>query len=566
MNPRHLRTAAATAVAVFATLAPAVARADHSQESIFQDDDHLVYTHSAATVNHMLDLLQSLGVDRVRVTVKWSAIAPDPLSRTRPAHFAATDPAAYPASSWTPYDRILTLAESHGIGVDFNVTAPGPLWAMKHGAPVDKEADHYAPSVQEFAQFVYTLGVRYSGTYTPAAPTPSKPKSGGGLPVPVPLPVPVAGLTSSSSQDPAAPAGDPPATPLPRVHYWTLWNEPNIDGWLSPQWRTVRGHTVVNSPRLYRQYVDAAFGSLGATGHTVARDTILIGETAPEGYSHPTAYPEMEPMPFLRALYCVDGAYHQLRGIGASALGCPASSSPNAFVAAHPALFTATGYAHHPYYFFFPPDYISSNTGFVPIANLSRLEGGLDRLYRRYGVHRKLPVYLTEYGYQTYPDPLFGAIVSLAQQATYLNQADYMAWRDPRVRSVAQFLMYDAGPPYASTFQTGLLFASGARKPAYAAYRLPLWATSSSVRRGGRIAVWGQLRPGPDGTAQSARIQWSSGRGGFRTIASVSVRASSVEGYFTASVKPPATGVIRLAWRSPAGRVVTSRQIPVTVG
>jgi hypothetical protein len=561
MNAKHLRATTAVAVAALATLGPATARAAHAQESMFQDDDHLIYAHTA-TVNHVLDVLQSLGVDRIRVTVKWSAIAPDPLSRTRPAHFVATDPGAYPAGNWAPYDRIVRLAEAHGIGVNFNVTAPGPLWAMKHGAPVAKEADHYAPSVPEFGEFVTALGTRYNGQYVPPVSAPPKPKSGG-LPLPVPLPIPGVTNASGAAQTDAT-ASDPAAGPVPRVHYWTIWNEPNVDGWLAPQWRTVSHRTVPNAPRLYREYVDAAVGSLYTTGHTPSSDTILVGETAPEGYPHPTAYPETEPMPFLRALYCVDDHYHALRGSGAAVLGCPTSGGRKAFVSAHPGLFYAAGYAHHPYYFFFPPDFISSNTGFVPIGNLSRLEGGLDRIFRLYGIGRKIPLYLTEYGYQTNPPDPF-QVVSPAQQATYLNQADYIAWRDPRVKAVAQFLLYDAPPPYASTFQTGLLYINGKQKPAFAAYRLPFWAITRSARRGGRISVWGQLRPAPDGTTQTALIQWSPGRGRFKTFATVPVPASSAEGYFTASVRPPGSGLIRLSWHPPGGGRLASRQVRVTL-
>jgi hypothetical protein len=273
----------------------------------------------------------------------------------------------------------------------------------------------------------------------------------------------------------------------------------------------------------------------------------------------------MEPMPFLRALYCVNGSYRALRGSAATQLGCPASGSRKAFVQAHPGLFYATGYAHHPYYFFFPPSYISDNTGFVPIANLSRLEGGLDRVFRLYGVRRRIPIYLTEYGYQTYPDPLFGAVVSLQQQAAYLNQADYMAYQDPRVRSVAQFLLYDSGPPYATTFQTGLLFESGRAKPAFPAYRLPIWVSGSSFRRRARVPIWGQVRPAVDGTAQAVLIQWRSRRGHFRTVATVTVPASSPEGYFTTSIRAPGTGYLRFAWRYPGGALIASRNVAIRV-
>jgi hypothetical protein len=55
-------------------------------------------------------------------------------------------------------------------------------------------------------------------------------------------------------------------------------------------------------------------------------------------------------------------------------------------------------------------------------------------------------------------------------QARYLDEADYLAWLDPRVRTLSQFLLRDAGPDraytpgsvrYWSTFQTGLEYHDG---------------------------------------------------------------------------------------------------------
>ena len=45
--------------------------------------------------------LRHLGVGMVRVNVRWSLIAPDPTSRTRP-NFNASDPNAYPARRLGP--------------------------------------------------------------------------------------------------------------------------------------------------------------------------------------------------------------------------------------------------------------------------------------------------------------------------------------------------------------------------------------------------------------------------------------------------------------------------------
>jgi hypothetical protein len=579
-------------IVVVAALLPSAARASHAPESTFQDDDHLVYA-SSATVSQTLDTLASLGVGRIRVTVQWNDIAPNATSTTEPAGFNATDPAAYTSTQfggspnvWDPYDRIVEMAAARGISVNFNVTAPGPLWAMQP-APMTTQfgtrpANHYEPSAIDFGQFVQAVGTRYSGTYVPPTEqTTTTPNPPGGITIPLLPPL------TTPSADPT-----PTASALPRVDYWSIWNEPDQPGWLAPQWTSFGAQRVPESPRLYRGLVDAGVGALDVTGHTLSSDTILVGETAPEGAVTPVGsgrhvrylnatgfYTAMPPMVFLRALYCVGAHYRPLRGASASAVGCPTSGSAQDFVNAHPGLFYATGFSHHPYFFLFPPAYSSPVPSFAPLANLGRLERGLNRSFAAYGVHRKIPIYLTEYGYQTRPpDPY--QVVSPAQQASYLNQADYMAWKDPRVRSVSQFLLYDSAPNpaypqssfnYWDTFQTGIIFGPGTSlngrvKPAYYAYRLPIWIPHTRVRRGSSMLVWGMLRMAPKSTAQRALIRWQpAGHRRFQTIATVNVPASSVDGYFTARVAVPGSGSVRIGWRRAGGTLFVSRVVGVTV-
>jgi hypothetical protein len=503
-------------------------------ESMFQDDRYLIY-NSTATVTRTLNVLRALGVDRLRLTILWSAIAPAASATRPPPGFDAADPAAYPARSWGPYDRVLELARARGIGVDFDVTAPGPVWAMGPGAARAKQATHYEPSATAFGRFVLALGRRYSGSYVP----------------------------------PGA------AGALPRVDYWSIWNEPNQPGWLAPQWRTVGRRPELEAARLYRGLVDAAVASLDRSGHRA--DTILIGELAPEGGQRIGGDQPVAPIPFLEALYCVDSAYRPLAGAAARVLGCPAGEAGEAggraaFVTAHPGLFQATGFAHHPYSFFLAPAAQMSDPKFVPLADLGRLEHGLDRIFAAYAVDRRLPLYLTEYGYETNPPNPFRG-VSPATQAAYLDQAEYLAWIDPRVRVLSQFLLYDSPPDrayrrgsvrYWSTFQTGLAYLDGAPKPALSAYRLPIFIPAPAFAPGSEVTVWGMLRLAPNDTAQRASIQWRPARPGatYQTLATVQTHDPS--GVLVARVSPPGTGLVRIAWTSPSGAVAYSRVAPVT--
>ena len=275
-------------------------------------------------------------------------------------------------------------------------------------------------------------------------------------------------------------------------------------------------------------------------------------------------------MPFLRALYCVDPGYRPLVGADGAALGCPQSRGASAFVGINPGLFEATGFAHHPYSFFLAPSARMTDTNFVPLSDLPRLEHGLDSIFAAYDVGRHLPLYLTEYGYETNPpNPYRG--VGPATQAEYLNEAEYMAWRDPRVRSTSQFLLYDALPDtryrrgserYWSTFQTGLLYAGGAAKPSLDAYRLPIFVADPVLGSGRSVRVWGRVRPAKLGGSEHAAVQWASHGGEYRTVATLG--ATEPSNVLSGEVQVPGSGTIRLAWSSPSGQTYHSRAVGVS--
>jgi hypothetical protein len=362
------------------------------------------------------------------------------------------------------------------------------------------------------------------------------------------------------------------------VAFWSVWNEPNQPGWLAPQWAPgpAPGAPVPVSAVSYRALVDAAFAGLAATGHTPRTDTILFGELAPEGSEQTLAQSPITPLPFLRALYCLDGADHRLTGAAASAVGCPAGGTASAFVHAHPGLFTATGFAHHPYSFFVGPDVsLNSDPNYVPLADLGRLERTLDAAFAAYGQSRRLPIYLTEYGYETSPPRPRGVFppgFSLRDQSRYLDEAQYLAWQDPRVRSMGQFLLEDSPPVPGypgdlkdtwASFQTGLEFYGGVPKPSLAAYRLPIFLPATTGRAGAPLLLWGMLRPARTAAERTAGVQWRPAGGRYRTVTTVSTANPS--GVLSARVVLPGSGVVRLAWTAPGGEVAYSRGVGVTL-
>jgi hypothetical protein len=489
------RVAAAVALLVATLLALAAAPgalASPTQESTFQDDNRLIYA-KPDEVRTALDELAALGADRLRITVVWAAVAPDPGSRTRP-DFDAGDPAAYPAGAWDRYDVVAREAAARGMAVNFNLSSPVPLWATSP-PPREDVADNYKPDPAEYGRFVTAVGRRYSGTYPG----------------------------------------------VPRVDYWSIWNEPNQSGWLTPQFDDAGGGRFVEAaPRIYRALADAAWAALQATGH--GADTILVGETAPKGVRSRGVKRMMKPLPFVRFLYCVDGKGRPLKGARAAEQGCEA---PGDFAAAHPALFAATGYAHHPYELLLAPDTKQEDPDYVTLSSLGRLTRVLDKAFRVYGVSRRLPLYLTEYGYQTDPpDAISG--VSFAQQARYLNQSEYLAYRARRVRTLAQFLLTDDKEPIGLTFQSGLHRLDGTPKPALVAYQLPIWIQRPKVRRGRSLRVWGMLRTiRPGATADAAIELRPRGSRRWRTVRTVQV--DDPRGYLAASVKLRRGGRVRIS-------------------
>lgn len=440
----RVRKAVACA-ALLAVAVPGTAAASKTQLSVFEDDQQLI-ARGAAVRERTLDDLAVLGADTIHSIVFWNKVAPAPLSKTRPDGFDGSDPAAYPPELWDKYDGLVRGATARSMDLLLSPSSPLPYWASrcKGGSKVLRVCK---PDLTQFKRFVQALGTRYSGEYADE-------NEGRGT--------------------------------LPRVNRWSIWNEPNLGSWLSPQYERRNGRLVPAAPALYRGLVRAAIKGLRESGH--ANDDILFGETAPLGRK--TGAPSVRPMApgaFLRGVLCLDAKGRSLR----SGQGCGGSFSRLA----------VTGIAHHPYTRggSQPPTSKSARDE-ITIASISRLKALLSQGSRRKRIRGNLPIYYTEFGFQTNPpDDIFG--VSLAKQAQWLNQSDWLAWRDPRIKSVAQYELRDEANPAA--FQTGLRFLDGREKPGFAAYRFPIWVTRAGSTR---VRVWGQVRPAEDDAEETVEI------------------------------------------------------------
>jgi hypothetical protein len=460
-NRRFSPAAFGTALALIGgAVLPATASASHSQIAIIQD------VHDAGVLpdpQQTLAQIRELGASTVRVIIPWATLAPKPRSNKKPS-FDASDPNAYPAGGWAPYDAIVQVARQDGLTVDFVVSGGAPRWAEGPGVPAPGTSLQFAwkPSAKDYGQFFRAVGTRFDGRFTP---------------------------TGESS-------------PLPAVHFWSIFEEPNFGEHLGPQ--AIDGSRVSVAPMMYRALVNAAWSALKATGH--GHDTILIGELAPRGTTAmpsnwapeglPGSYGQTKPLLFIRTLYCVSSDDRELRGLAAKSVGCPTNPAGlRKFRTQNPGLFEASGVGDHP-----EPDNRSpitdgtSDPDFATIADLGRLESTLDKVNRVYGSGKRYEIYNDEYGYTTHP-PGRSHYVSPATAAYYDIWAEYLSWKNPQIASYMQYLQDPAPTSYFSGFDNGLETNSGDPKATYNAYRLPLYLPRTSFSNSTNAEVWGDARP-----------------------------------------------------------------------
>ena len=431
--------------------------------SVMQDDNMLLYSNgSNRTV--ALNRMKAMGVDAIRVSVLWSALAP----RKKPKNGA--DPKAYRAANWDKYDDLVRQAAAYGIQVYMDVTPPGPRWTQsKANDPANQRA--WKPNPVQFGRFVAAVATRYSGQYK---------DENEGHPV------------------------------LPRVSWWGVGNEPNQGGWLMPQSQKIGGHIVPTSPAIYRDLLVQGVKALIRTGHGF--DTINMGETAPLGVPPQSERRPLRPALFLRELFCLDARLHPYRGTAAKVRNC--STVKNlAILKKLPRLV----YAHHPYTKKTNPTKKDPSRDAITIANLSTLPRLLDKIAAKTKlIPSGMPIVLTEFGWETNPPDTFNGI-SLANQAEWDNLGDYAAFRQPRVFANTQFLLFDVAPQkqyprntkaYWFTYQSGLYFNNGTRKPSATAYMLPFVAKRAG---GSNYMFWGMVRFTPNGANQTVLLQHKSG-------------------------------------------------------
>ena len=318
----------------------------------------------------------------MRLLVQWNLVA-----KTRPA--TATDPFD-PAYEFDDIDEAVRAAQQNDQEVILTVSGT-PRWANGGKTP------NVMPTrVADFTNFARAIASRYSGRFVG----------------------------------------------YPFVRFFSVWNEPNLQGFLTPQFNA-QGKSV--APANYAKLAAAAYTGIKA-GNPQAK--VAIGETSARGSDKPN--------------------------------GIRPTHSPGTFAElvakANPRL-KFDAWSHHPYPSVptSPPSQIVKWPN-VSLASLPRFDASLKTWFKR----KSVPIWITEYGHQTRPEDSLG--IPYAQQAAYIQQAMSISAGYPFVDMFIWFVYQDdQGQPWDSGIYTRTGAPKNPSPPRFTASARPLDARNGMV-------------------------------------------------------------------------------------
>jgi hypothetical protein len=341
-------------------------------------DDRLAVT-PLNEINARLNLIAKSGARVTRVDLFWSNVAP-----TRPRNPDNPKDKAY---QWAHEDAIFTgLAKRHIIPIVtvFNT----PAWAAGGKTGPVGGYNPNMPNATQYGRFMKAVVTRYSGKYKVGRKT------------------------------------------LPQVRFFEIWNEPNLQLYLQPQWVRGKALSITN----YAKLVRAAYPRM----HKANRNVVVIaGVAGPKGRSNNTG---VGSIPWL-----------------------------NGFIRQHVPF---DAYSQHVY----PSAGPRSKTKAKPSWNtLPLILKTLDK------VRKNVPLYITEAGYTTAATPYRNVKVTTQQQSTWLTQVYGLPQvKQSRVPVVVWFNLQDN-----PNWPGGLINLNGKPKPALTSFR--------KIARGGQIPAELQL-------------------------------------------------------------------------
>ncbi|HXF98407.1 MAG TPA: cellulase family glycosylhydrolase [Gaiellaceae bacterium] len=384
VRPVAVLAALATGAALAANAAAPGARAAERMWVGFHDDPSFRWSPNR---ERLIESSARQGSTLMRLLVQWNRTAP-----RRPAQPANPFDPAY---VFDDLDEAIRMAQLNDMEVMLTISGT-PSWANGGRAP-----NIMPQRLSDLTAFARAIASRYSGRY-----------SG-----------------------------------YPFVRFWSVWNEPNLQLFLAPQFDE-RGRSV--APRNYARLYAAAYAGIKAGN---PRALVGIGETSARGTDRPT--------------------------------GLRPTHSPGRFAElvakANPRL-RFDAWAHHPY----PstPNLRPSQKVRWPnvsLASLPTFELNLRRWFKR----KRVAIWVTEYGHQTKPPDALG--VSYPKQAAYIRQAISLARSYPFVDMFVWFVYQDdQGQPWESGLYTQGGAPKGSSPRAFASAAWPLDARNAVhvLRRG----------------------------------------------------------------------------------
>jgi hypothetical protein len=358
---RAARFALFALVALLAAASAGTVRAATRMPIGFFDDPSFRWSPQRA---QNLSAAAATGASVIHTTASWPQLAPK-----RPANPANGDDPAY---RLTDLDDLVFQSGIYGLRVMIDISGT-PKWANGGKAP-----NVMPKRLRDLTTFARMLAARYDGRHGHGS-----------------------------------------------VSLWSVWNEPNLQLFLTPQFV---GKKIVG-PSNYAKLYKAAYAGIKA-GNPWAK--VAIGETSARGRDKPLkgTSATVAPGTFARLLSKVKGLRFD-------------------------------AWAHHPY----PttPNMRPLQRVRYPNVTLSTMPQFEKDLKKWF--HRSVPIWITEYGHETKPGEPRG--VTPAVQAAYAKQALGVARKDPNVQMFIWFTFRDSsGNPW----QSGLEQPSGAHKPSYAAF------------------------------------------------------------------------------------------------
>ena len=405
-----------------------------------------------AEENLIFERMHGAGSTAIRMDLSWFTIAP----KTLPATFDPENPSD-PAYDWSALDARVLAAFAHGLE-PYLVVNDAPVWAR-----LDEQEAGAPPNAADLGKFMRAAAVRYSGSFPG----------------------------------------------LPRIRYWQIWIEPNVNKFFRNQYEN--GKLI--APTRYAAMVNAAADAV----HAVRPDnkviaggfspfTVTVGDTR-----------AITPMVFMANMLCMT-----LKGKPKA--GCTRRVRLDIW-SHHP--FTSGGPTHKAFH-----------KGDISLGDLGEMKALLRAAFKyRHIVSNSMPAFwVTEFSWDTNPPDPKALPVKL--QARWTAEALYAMWK-AGITMVTWLDIRDHPYPQ-NAVQSGLYFAGRTLqqdkpKLTLSAFRFPFVAYAR--KRG--IFVWGRTpwgKPGRVVVYQRSTKRW-------KQRASLTANAN---GIFSGTIKGARTGFLRV--------------------